>query len=177
MSGNISSQKTILVTFKKLYRLVSPCDWSLAIDVCTFLIIFFVAIEKFFFDFVSHFWRKMFHCYYSSCKLFVREVENAPSVHNYNSYNLANLNLWIQRFKQINIKRNSGYTFVVWWSIIGVIFAVDFIDLTGLCRLFFVMFYTFYWDFCSDPSWGGRNYILNWVFFCSVNFGRSIYSS
>ena len=23
---------------------------------------------------------------------------------------------------------------------------------------------------------GGRNYILKWVFFCSVNFGRSIYS-
>ena len=20
-------------------------------------------------------------------------------------------------------------------------------------------------DYCSDPSWGGRNYILNWVFF------------
>ena len=31
---------------------------------------------------------------------------------------------------------------------------------------------------CSDPTCGGRNYILKWVFFfCSVNFGRSIYSS
>ena len=34
---------------------------------------------------------------------------------------------------------------------------------------------------CSDPLncslEGGRNYILNWVFFCSVNFRRSIYSS
>ena len=31
--------------------------------------------------------------------------------------------------------------------------------------------------YCFDPhfSGGGRNYILNW-FFCSVNFGRSIYS-
>ena len=33
-------------------------------------------------------------------------------------------------------------------------------------------------SFCSDPTCGGRNYILKWVFFfCSVNFGRSIYSS
>ena len=31
--------------------------------------------------------------------------------------------------------------------------------------------------YCSDPSWGGRNYILKRVFFCSVNFGPSIYSS
>ena len=29
-------------------------------------------------------------------------------------------------------------------------------------------------DYCSDPSWGGRNYKLKW-FFCSVNFDRSIY--
>ena len=27
------------------------------------------------------------------------------------------------------------------------------------------------------PLVGGRNYILKWVFFCSVNFGRPIYSS
>ena len=29
---------------------------------------------------------------------------------------------------------------------------------------------------CSDFSWGGRNYIVNW-FFCSDNFDRSIYQS
>ena len=28
---------------------------------------------------------------------------------------------------------------------------------------------------CSDPTCGGRNYILKWVFFCSDNFGRSIF--
>ena len=33
-------------------------------------------------------------------------------------------------------------------------------------------------NYCSDPTCGGRNYILKWIFFfCSVNFGRSIYSS
>ena len=33
------------------------------------------------------------------------------------------------------------------------------------------------WLLLFRPLLRGGNYILNWVFFCSVNFGRSIYSS
>ena len=39
------------------------------------------------------------------------------------------------------------------------------------CLLYKVRKYLF------RPSWGGRNYMLKWVFFCSANFRRSIYSS